>query len=325
MTQHPSARSTYTGVALVIGSALSLQFGAVFAYQLFPQLGSWGVTTLRLGVAALVLTLMVRPKVGQWSAEQWKAVALFGGSMALMNGTFYAAIERIPIGLAVTIEFLGPLVLAAALSRRGIDFLWLGIALLGMGVLGYESINNATDYDPLGVLFALIAGLGWALYVLAGAKVGQAVEGIGGLAVAMSFAAVFLLPLGAPGALKGVTDPHLLLLAIGTGLLASLIPYTLELMALRRLPRNTFSILLSLEPAVAAIAGFLLLGQVTGPVRWLAIALLIAASVGVTLSARKNPGPTEVQLGDVAPVTASLPMIEDATAQGSKPKRVEKG
>lgn len=303
MAQHPSARSTYTGVALVIGSALSLQFGAVFAYQLFPHLGSWGVTTLRLGAAALVLTLIVRPTFLSWNARQWKAVALFGGSMALMNGTFYAAIERIPIGLAVTIEFMGPLVLAAVLSHRGIDFLWLGIALLGMGVLGYESINNATDYDPLGVLFALIAGLGWALYVLTSAKVGQVLAGNGGLAVAMVLAAMFLLPLGAPGAAEGIADPHLLLLAIGTGLLASLIPYTLELMALRRLPRNTFSILLSLEPAVAAIAGFLLLGQVTGPVRWAAIALLIIASVGVTLSARKNPGIQEVQIGEPAPIT----------------------
>ncbi|MDO4897888.1 MAG: DMT family transporter [Rothia sp. (in: high G+C Gram-positive bacteria)] len=312
MTHTASSRTTYAGVALVLGSAVSLQFGAAFAYQLFPHLGSWGVTTLRLAVAALVLTAFTRPKVLSWSGAQWRAAALFGASMALMNGTFYAAIERIPIGLAVTIEFLGPLVLAAVLSRRGIDFLWLGIAVVGMGVLGYESLHRAADYDPLGVVFALIAGLGWALYVLSSAKVGQAVPGTGGLAVAMVFATLFLLPLGAPGALKGVTDPHLLALALGTGLLASLVPYTLELMALRRLPRNTFSILLSLEPAVAAVAGFLLLGQVTGPIRWVAITLLILASVGVTLSARKNPGPQQVELGEAAPITASIPLVDDS-------------
>lgn len=287
----PTHRGTPTGVLLMLGSALSLQLGAVFAYQLFPHLGPWGVTVLRLACAAAVLAIFVRPRAHTWTPQQWKAVTLFGGSLALMNGTFYASIERIPVALAVTIEFLGPLILGTLLSRRALDFLWLTIAALGIGALGLEATQGVSDFDTRGVIFALLAGLGWALYVLTSARLGAVMQGSGGLPVAMGIAAIVLLPLGASGAAQGLTSPNLLVLALATGFLASVIPYTLELVALRILHRNIFSILLSMEPAIAGVLGFLLLGQVTGPLRWVSIVLLIAASIGVTLTAQRNPRP----------------------------------
>ena len=281
----PSSRPAM-GVALVIGSCLSLPFGAAVAAQLFPALGSWGVTALRVTIAAVVVMLAVRPLVHRWDRRQWTAAVLFGVSLACMNGFFYAAIDRIPLGPAVAIEFLGPLVLAAVLTRRVVDAVWVGVAMVGMALLGIDGIVGAEPLDPLGVVFVLIAAVFWVLYIRMSARVGAVIPGNGGLAMALVVAAVLLLPFGVPAAITVAGDPSLLLLAALTALLSSVIPYTFELAALRRIPQRVFGILLSLEPVFATLAGFLLLGQQVTPLRVAAVVLVVAASVGTTLAIR---------------------------------------
>jgi inner membrane transporter RhtA len=276
------------GVALVIGSCLSLPFGAAVAAQLFPVLGPWGVTSLRVAIAALLLVVIVRPRPRRWTREQWVAALLFGLSLAAMNGFFYAAIDRIPLGPAVAIEFLGPLVLAAILTRRLSDAVWVGVAVLGMALLFVDGIVGAEPLDPLGVVFILIAAGFWAMYIRTSARVGAVIPGSGGLAMGLVVAAVLLLPVGIPTATVVAADPQLLLLAGITAVLSSVIPYSFELAALRRLPQRVFGVLLSLEPAFATLAGWLVLGQNATPLRMLAIALVVAASVGTTLGIRRQ-------------------------------------
>ncbi|MGM7671545.1 EamA family transporter [Microbacterium sp. A93] len=286
ISQHPTF-----GAALVFGSCVSLSFGAAIAAQLFPALGAWGVTALRLGISAIVMLAFVRPAVRRWSRKQWRAAILFGMSLAAMNGAFYAAIERIPLGPAVAIEFLGPLVLAALLTRRRSDAGWLALAVVGIGLLGLEGVLGQSPLDPIGVMFALIAAFFWALYIRASAHAGSLIPGNSGLAVALVVAAVLLTPFGVPAAITISTAPTLLLLAVLTALLGSIIPYTLELAALRRVPQRVFGILVSLEPATATLAGWLVLGQHAGPLRLLAIVFVVAASVGVSLvGVRKRRG-----------------------------------
>ena len=270
-------------VLMVLGSCTSLQIGAALATRLFPVAGALGATFLRLSLAAVAMLVATRPAVRRWDRRQWRAVVLFGLCLAGMNGFFYAAISRIPLGIAVTIEFLGPLTLSALLSRRARDFGWVLLAAAGVALLGLTGNDGrATGLDPLGIVFVLIAAVFWALYIVTSARAGAAVPGRGGLAVAIAVAALVILPVGALGAAHAVARPHLALIALGTGLTASVIPYSLELSALRRLPRAVFGILLSLEPAVATLAGWLLLSQHVGPVAVVAIAVVVAASVGST-------------------------------------------
>lgn len=278
-------------VLMVLGSCISLQVGAASAAQLFPTMGSAGVTLLRLLVAALVLVAVTRPHVHRWTRRQWTAVLTFGLCLAGMNGSFYAAIARIPLGTAVTIEFLGPLVLAAVLSRRLRDLAWVGLAAAGVALLGLGGDGGA-GLDRAGVAWALLAGVFWAGYILTSARVGAAVPGQGGLAVALAVGAAALLPVGAAGAATSVGRPDLLLLAAVTGLLASVVPYTLELSALRRLTPAVFGVLLSLEPAIAALAGWALLAQPLGPREAVAVGVVVLASIGSTLSARRTAGGT---------------------------------
>lgn len=275
-------------VLMILGSCVSLQFGAALAIGIaFPALGAAGVTTLRLGLAAILLLMMARPRAWRWSVGQWRSVVAFGVALAGMNGTFYEAIARLPLGVAVSIEFLGPLILAAVLSRRRTDLVWVGLALAAMVLLGVESMTEAANLDPLGVLFALIAGAFWALYILTSARVGQRVPGSGGLAMALAVATVCVLPFGMEGLTTGHIDTTVALAALGTALLSSVIPYTLELGALRRLPRHVFGVLLSLEPIVATIAGWVLLGQAAGALRLTAIVLVIIASIGTTVGDKR--------------------------------------
>ncbi|MGS0562844.1 EamA family transporter [Microbacterium aurugineum] len=302
--QKPAASRPLVGVALVIGSCLSLPFGAAVAAQLFPVLGPWGVTSLRVAIAAILLVVIVRPRPGKWTRPQWFAAVLFGVSLAAMNGFFYAAIDRIPLGPAVAIEFLGPLVLAAVLTRKVTDFAWVGVALLGMIVLGIDGLIGAEPLDPLGVLFILIAAGFWAMYIRMSARVGSLIPGSSGLAMGLVVAAVLLIPVGIPAASTVAMDPQLLLLAAITAVLSSVIPYSFELAALRRLPQRVFGVLLSLEPAFATLAGWLILGQDATPLRMLAVALVIAASVGTTLGVRRerrDDGPS-------GPFTAPIPL-----------------
>jgi inner membrane transporter RhtA len=274
-------------VLLVLGSCTSFQFGAALATRLFPLAGAPGTTLLRLGLAALVLLAVTRPRVRDWRRAQWRPVLLYGVSLAGMNGFYYAALARLPLSAAVTIQFLGPLTLAAALSRRWRDAGWIVLALLGVLTLGLaDRHGGGGGLDLVGVVFALVSAAFWALYILAGSRASAAVPGRGGVAVAMTAGALVLLPLGARGAWHVVGRPAPMLLAFGVALLASVVPYTLEFAAMRRTPRRVFGILLSLDPALATLAGWLLLGQHSSPVAIAAVATVITASVGSTLSAR---------------------------------------
>ncbi|WP_136043174.1 MULTISPECIES: EamA family transporter [unclassified Microbacterium] len=302
--QKPAASGPLVGVALVIGSCLSLPFGAAVAAQLFPVLGPWGVTSLRVAIAAILLVVIVRPRPGKWTRSQWLAAVLFGVSLAAMNGFFYAAIDRIPLGPAVAIEFLGPLVLAAVLTRRLADAAWVGVALLGMVALGIDGLIGAEPLDPLGLVFILIAAGFWVMYIRMSARVGALIPGNSGLAMGLVVAAVLLIPVGIPAASTVAMDPQLLLLAAITAVLSSVIPYSFELAALRRLPQRVFGVLLSLEPAFATLAGWLILGQDATPLRMLAVALVIAASVGTTLGVRKD----RRDGGPSGPFTAPIPL-----------------
>ncbi|MBT2496903.1 DMT family transporter [Microbacterium sp. ISL-59] len=302
--QKPAASGPLVGVALVIGSCLSLPFGAAVAAQLFPVLGPWGVTSLRVAIAAILLVVIVRPRPGKWTRPQWLAAVLFGVSLAAMNGFFYAAIDRIPLGPAVAIEFLGPLVLAAVLTRRLADAAWVGVALLGMVALGIDGLIGAEPLDPLGLVFILIAAGFWVMYIRMSARVGALIPGSSGLAMGLVVAAVLLIPVGIPAASTVAMDPQLLLLAAITAVLSSVIPYSFELAALRRLPQRVFGVLLSLEPAFATLAGWLILGQDATPLRLLAVVLVIAASVGATLGVRKD----RHDGGPSGPFTAPIPL-----------------
>jgi inner membrane transporter RhtA len=312
----PRAGRPAAAALLVLGSATSLQAGAALAMRLFPVTGAPGATLLRLALAALVLLGLARPRVRGWRASQWRAVALYGISLAGTNGFFYAALARLPLGTAVTIQFLGPLTLAAALSRRWRDAGWVGLAVLGVLVLGLSGGHGTAGrpLDPAGVAFVLVSAAFWALYIVAGSRLSAAVPGRGGLAAGLAIGALVLLPFGARGAWQVAGRPHLMLLALGTAVLASVVPYTLELAALRRAPRRVFGTLLSLEPAVAALAGLVLLGQRVPPVAAGAIALVIAASAGATLGARPpaRPAPPPGQ-----PVAADASAFADTGGVGS--------
>ncbi len=285
---HPAGRPA-TAALLVLGSCTSLQAGAALATRLFPVTGAPGATLLRLALAAAVLLGVARPRVRAWRPAHWRAVALYGISIAGTNGFFYAALARLPLGTAVTIQVLGPLTLAAALSRRRRDAGWVLLALAGAATLGLAVRHGGgagPALDPAGVAFVLASAAFWALYIVAGSRASAAVPGRGGLAVAMTAGALALLPFGARGAGHAAGQPHLLLIALGTAVLASVVPYTLELAAMRRVPRRVFGVLLSLEPAVATLAGWVLLGQRTPVVAIFAVAAVIAASPGATLTAR---------------------------------------
>lgn len=278
-------------ILLVLGSCSSLQAGAALAMRLFPVLGAAGATLLRLGLAAIVLLAVTRPRVRGWHRTQWQAVLLYGVSLAGTNAFFYAALARLPLGTAVTIQFLGPLTLSAALSRRLRDLGWVLLAVTGVAILGLAESHGTTagGHGPLslaGVAFALTSGAFWAMYIVTGARASAAVPGRGGLAVAMTAGALILVPFGARGAAQIASAPHLMPLAFGMAMLASVVPYSLELAAMRRAPKRVFGILLSLEPAVATMAGWLLLGQHASAVALAAVVIVVAASAGSTMGSR---------------------------------------
>ncbi|MFE0818845.1 DMT family transporter [Streptomyces sp. NPDC058847] len=264
-------------VGLVLAGGLSVQFGAALAVSLMPRAGALGVVTLRLAVAAAVLLIVCRPRLRGHSRADWGTVVVFGIAMAGMNGLFYQAVDRIPLGPAVTLEVLGPLALSVFASRRAVNLVWAGLALAGVFLLsggGFDSL------DPAGAAFALGAGVMWAAYIVFSARTGRRFPQADGLALAMAVGAVLFLPLGIAESGTKLFDPTTLALGAGVALLSSVLPYTLELLALRRLPAPTFAILMSLEPAIAAAAGFLILDQALSATQSAAIALVIAASMG---------------------------------------------
>ncbi|MEV8503386.1 EamA family transporter [Actinoplanes sp. NPDC051475] len=268
---------------LVLTAIASVQVGSAVARTLFDDLGAAGVTLLRLAVAALVLGVAFRPKVRTWSAGAWRAAALLGLAMAGMNLLFYLALRTVPLGVGVTVEFLGPLLLTLAQTRRVAHLLWALLAGGGVALLG---IGGGVTAPPAGLLLAFAAGLCWAAYILASAHLGTLVPGTGGLAAALAVAALIVLPFGAPGAAEVLTRPQLLIGAAAVALLSSVISYGLEINALRRMPTRVFGILMSLEPAAAAIAGLVVLHQRLGLREVTALLLVSVASLGATLGSR---------------------------------------
>ncbi|MDQ2792673.1 MAG: DMT family transporter [Bacteroidota bacterium] len=279
----PISRFTLPAVPAVLLSIVSVQGGAAIAKGLFPLLGPAGTTSLRVGISALVLLLVVRPRLGRLTKAQWRAVVPYGLALGLMNLLFYYALARIPLGLAVTLEFIGPLGLALAGSRRWGDVVWALLAAVGIALIAPW---QGQGLDLLGVVFALAAGGAWTIYIVLGQRTAAVLPGQQAVAIGMLFAALPVLPLGiASGSLTGLT-PHLLLLGGLLALFSSVLPFSLEMQALRTLPTRTFSILMSLEPVAAAISGWLLLGERLLPAQWLAVGLIVAASVGATLTTR---------------------------------------
>ncbi|MDX8054890.1 EamA family transporter [Lentzea sp. BCCO 10_0798] len=269
--------------ALVLLGIVSVQVGAAFAKQLFTVAGAAGTVTLRLVMAALVLVVIWRPSL-RLDRRTLVTVATYGAVLAAMNLCFYAALDRIPLGAAVTIEFLGPLAVAVAGSRRWLDGVW--VLLAGVGVVLLTGVQGGLLWT--GVLFALAAGACWAAYILVTAKLGSQTTDGKGLALAMVVGAVIALPFGVGSAGTAMLDPVVLAAGFAVALMSSVVPYSLELEALRRMPPRVFGILMSMEPAVAAVAGLLLLGEHLKAAQWAAVCCVVIASIGATRSARPD-------------------------------------
>ncbi|MGW6057625.1 EamA family transporter [Streptomyces sp. NPDC055189] len=283
--RHSAGRSTLTGVGLVLAGTLSVQFGSAFAALLFPRAGALGTVALRVTWAAVLLLIITRPRLRGYSRTDWAVAGGFGLALGGMNILFYQAIDRIPLGAAVTLEVLGPLLLSVVTSRRAASLLWACLALAGVCLLGrggFDQVNAA------GVAFALAAGAMWAAYIVFNARAGARFPRLDGLAIAMAVAALVSLPLGIGASGGALVEPGVLALGLAIAVLSSGLPYTLELLALRRLPAATFAVLTSLAPAVAALAGYLILDQGLSPVQCAAIALVVAASVGALRTGRRR-------------------------------------
>jgi inner membrane transporter RhtA len=268
------------GVALVVAGVASAQFGAGYAVTLFDELGPAGAAFLRLAIAALVLLAIWRPRVAGHPFSEVRVALLFGAVLGLMNFSIYSAMDRIPLGIAVTIEFAGPLAVAVLGSRRALDLLW--VALAAAGILLLADPGGGGSLDSAGVAFALLAATMWAFYILLAERTGRIFPGGSGLAVAMVAGAAVIAPIGIAQAGADLLRPELLAAAAAVALASSVIPYSLDLESLRLIPARLFGVLMSLEPAVAALAGLVVLGQDLELREWLAIALVVVASAGAT-------------------------------------------
>ena len=274
---------------LVLTSIASVQFGSAVARTLFDDLGAAGIALLRLALAALIIGVATRPRLRSWSPAAWRAAAALGLVMAGMNLIFYLSLRSVPLGTAVTVEFLGPLLLALVQTRRLLDLLWALLAGAGVLLLGLDPSTSA----PIGgLLLALAAGLCWAGYILLSARLGKLVPGTGGLTVSLAVAAVVVLPFGAGGAAEVAHRPILIIGATAVALLSSVFSYGLEINALRHIPTRVFGVLMSVQPAAAAVAGLLVLHQRLGPREIVALVLVSLASLAVTLSHREPAAAT---------------------------------
>jgi inner membrane transporter RhtA len=301
------SRAPGFAVTLVVVGLACQEVGASIAVLLFPTVGPLGMVLLRLVFSAIVLMAIARPSLRGHGRAGWIAVLGFGAVLALMNGLFYLALERLPLGVTVTIEVLGPLTLSIVVARTRSAWLWAGLALLGVVALGGGGWDRL---DPIGVLFALGAATSWAFYILASARVGRAFQKLDGLALAMVVGAVIALPFGILNAGDALLRPEILGLGAAVALLSSTIPYALELMALRRLAAASFAILMSLSPATASLAGYLILGQTLTWLEVAGMALVIVASVGA------------VRAGTRADAGAGTPPAE-RDAEGETPPLAE--
>lgn len=279
---------------LVLLGIVSVQVGAGLAKNLFDELPPSAVVTLRLATSAIVLLLLsrrlLRSSARRWDRADLGVAAAFGLCLAVMNAAIYESFSRIPLGIAVTVEFLGPLGIAVAFSRRRLDLVWVLLAAGGVLLLMRGDSDRVT---VAGVLFALLAGAAWAAYILLSAATGRRFPGSSGLALASVVGTALVLPVGVTTGGSDLLRPELLLIGAGIGLLSSVIPYTVELEALRRMPARLFGILMSMEPAVAALVGLVILGEVLDMREWAAIGCVVVACVGATRQATAPHRPPE--------------------------------
>jgi len=294
-----SSRPTIAPLVLAVGALLismvSYQCGASLAKHLFPQVGAQGATAYRLGLSALMLLLWRRPWRRSGKQRNWRVLWGYGLAMGAMNLVFYMSLRTIPLGIAVALEFAGPLTLALFGLRRLIDFVWIALVVAGLALLLPLSAQMHA-LDPVGVMYALAAGVGWALYILLGKKAGDA-YGADAVTWGTSIGALLAIPFGVAHAGSALLTPAFLPYALGVAVLSSALPYSLEMIALTLLPARTFSTLLSLEPAVAAVAGVSLLDEQLSLLQWLAIVAIIVAAAGTALSVRR-PALTEPPLAN---------------------------
>lgn len=282
-----SNKAVWLAVASVLLAMVTIQSGASIAKQLFPLIGPAGTTALRVGFSALMLWLVFRPWRQLPQGRSWRAVIVYGACLGGMNLLFYLAIARIPLGIGVALEFTGPLAVALFTSRRKLDLVWVALALGGILLL-LPDMTSVDALDPVGVMLALAAGACWAGYILFGQRAGNLASGGVTVALGMTVAAAFLVPIGLVSAGSSLFSWQVIPLAIAVAALSSALPYSLEMVALKALPAKSFSVLMSLEPAIAALAGFLLLAELLSVTQWLAILLVISASLGSTLSKTKE-------------------------------------
>ncbi len=269
---------------LVILAIFAIQIGAGLAIHLFPILGAEGTVAVRIIFSALILGIAARGRIRNFAQvfiSNWSLLLGFGLCVAAMNLFFYQALARIPLGAAVAIEFIGPLGVAALTSRRASHFIWIAIAATGIILL---SPVSGADLDTLGVFYALLAGMGWALFILFAGRVGKRISGNDGLAIAMIIAGITMIPFAVPIAVDLITNPIVLLIGLGVALLSTTIPFTLEFQALKRLSTRAYGVLVSLEPGVAAIVGAILLDERIGIQGTIAVACVVIAAVGITLT-----------------------------------------
>jgi len=286
--KHAALRSALVPLLLLVAAMCAFQLGAVLSKSLFQYVGARGTAALRLGIAALILLVAYRAWQARLPRHGWIAVIRYGTVLGLMNLCFYQALQRLPLGIVVALEFTGPLAVALWHSRSALHLLWAGLAIFGLLLLMPWGGGGAVHaLDPVGVVFALGAALSWGLYIVWGRQAGL-LAGSRTVALGMCAGALVVLPIGAVAAVPALTSPALLGIALAVAVLSSVLPYTLEMMALTRLPARVFGVSMSLEPAIAALAGWLVLGEVLAPRQCVAIAAVIVASGGATLSVRES-------------------------------------
>ena len=285
-------------VLLLLVAMSSIQAGASLAKILFGIVGAAGAVALRTALATLMLAIVLRPWRARLTAASWPALAIYGVSLGVMNFLYYLALRTVPLGITVSLEFTGPLAVAVLSSRRGIDFLWIGLAAAGLYVLLPIGHSHAS-IDFAGALFALGAGACWALYIVFGQKAG-AEYGPQAVALGSIIAAIIVVPVGVASARTALFAAAALPYGLAIALLSTALPYTLEMIALTRLPARTFGILMSIEPAFGALFGWLILHEILAGVQWAAIAMIILASIGTTwtAAARRPPSASPVPMPD---------------------------
>jgi inner membrane transporter RhtA len=276
-------------IAAALLAMVSVQSGASLAKTLFPIIGPVGTVGLRIGFGTLVLIAALRPWRTRISKTNWQPLALYGVSIGVMNVCFYLALSRIPLGIAVALEFTGPLAVAVLSSHRPVDFLWIGLALAGLGLI-LPIVHTGQGIDPIGVLFALGAGACWALYIVFGRRTG-ADHGAQSVALGSLISAVIVVPAGVLSAPPALFSRSVMLFGLAVGILSTALPYALDMVALTRLPARTFGVLMSLDPAIGALCGWVFLGEQLRLLQWTAIVLIILASAGSASTIQSLPGP----------------------------------